>query len=50
MRDDAGAAAASSATQPGMEFPALVTAWSKRYFEREIEMIDELLAEIDKRA
>jgi DNA-binding PadR family transcriptional regulator len=50
MRDDAGAAAESSATQPGMEFPALVTAWSARYFEREIEMIDELLAEIDKRA
>jgi DNA-binding PadR family transcriptional regulator len=50
MRDDAGVAAASSGTQPGMEFPALVTAWSARYFAREIEMIDELLAEIDKRA
>ena len=47
MRDDAGAAAASSATRPGMQFPAIVTAWSARYYEREVEMIDELLAEID---
>ena len=48
MRDDALEAATSSAPRPGMEFPAIVTAWSARYYEREIEMIDELLIEIDQ--
>jgi hypothetical protein len=47
MRDDARGAATSSAPRPGMEFPAIVTAWSARYYDREIEMIDELLGEID---
>jgi Transcriptional regulator PadR-like family len=48
MRDDALGAATSSAPRPGMEFPAIVTAWSARYYERELEMIDELLVEIDR--
>lgn len=47
MRDDAGAAATWSQTRADMQFPVMVTAWSARYFAREIEMIDELLAEID---
>jgi DNA-binding PadR family transcriptional regulator len=47
MRDDARGAATSTAPRPGMAFPAIVTAWSARYYDREIEMIDELLAEID---
>jgi hypothetical protein len=50
MRVDALQAATNSAPRAGMEFPAIVTAWSARYFAREIEMIDELLIEIDKRA
>lgn len=50
MRAEARKAADSSATSPGMEFPSIVTAWSARYYEREIEMIDELLTEIDARA
>ncbi len=47
MRDDAHEAADWSSRLPGMEFPAMVTSWSTRYYEREIEMIDELLAELD---
>ncbi len=47
MCDDAREAAAFAADAPGMTFPAMVTAWSGRYYEREIEMIDELLAQLD---
>jgi DNA-binding PadR family transcriptional regulator len=49
MEADARAAAASSEATAGWEFPAVVTAWSARYYAREIEMVDELLAEIDAR-
>lgn len=47
MRDDAREAAAFSADVPDMAFPAMVTAWSSRYYDREIEMIDELLTQLD---
>ena len=47
MRDDAREAASSAARLDGMTFPAMVTAWSTRYYEREIDMIDELLTQID---
>ena len=50
MCEDAREAAAFSAEVPDMAFPAMVTAWSARYYEREVEMIDELLAELDARA
>lgn len=50
MEADAHAAASLAAVTPDWEFPAVVTAWSERYYRREIEMIDELLAELDRRA
>lgn len=50
MRDDARAAATWSTALPDMQFPALVTSWSARYYDREIEMIDELLADLDRMA
>lgn len=49
MQLDADDAARSATQTPGWEFPAIVTSWSARYYAREIEMIDELLAELDAR-
>lgn len=49
MELEAREAAASAATNPGWDFPTVVTSWSARYYAREIEMVDELLAEIDAR-
>jgi DNA-binding PadR family transcriptional regulator len=50
MRDEADESASSAALLDGMAFPAMVTAWSARYYEREIEMIVDLLAQIDSLA
>ena len=49
MQRDAEDAARNATDTPGWEFPAIVTSWSARYYQREIEMIDELLAELDVR-